>query len=160
MPVHDPDQSIGFLINDVARLLRRNFDRRVRPLDLSQAQWQALAYLSRQEGVNQITLAESLEIQPITLARLIDRLQEAGWVERRPDPADRRAFKLYLTPMAQPLLSQMWSIAMETREDALSGLSVAARSDLIATLRTVKSNLLAAEHDTAISGPAPQGRQP
>ncbi len=160
MPVHDPDQSIGFLINDVARLLRRNFDRRVRPLDLSQAQWQALAYLSRQEGVNQITLAESLEIQPITLARLIDRLQEAGWVERRPDPADRRAFKLYLTPMAQPLLSQMWSIAMETREDALSGLSVAARSDLIATLRTVKSNLLAAEHDTAISGPAPRGRQP
>ncbi len=160
MRVHDPDQSIGFLINDVARLLRRNFDRRVRPLDLSQAQWQALAYLSRQEGVNQITLAESLEIQPITLARLIDRLQEAGWVERRPDPADRRAFKLYLTPMAQPLLSQMWSIAMETREDALSGLSVAARSDLIATLRTVKSNLLAAEHDTAISGPAPQGRQP
>lgn len=72
--MRDPNQSVGFLVNDVARLLRRNFNRRAQELGLSQAQWQALAYLSRQEGVNQVTLAESLDIQPMTLAHLIDRL--------------------------------------------------------------------------------------
>src|SRR3546814_7154100 len=104
--VRDPDQSIGFLLSDVARLLRRNFTRRAQYLGLSQAQWQALAHLARREGVNQATLAESLEIQPVTLARLVDRLQEKGLVERRPDPADRRAFCLYLTPAAAPLLDR------------------------------------------------------
>lgn len=144
-PMHDPEQSVGFLVNDVARLLRRNFNRRAQELGLSQAQWQALAYLSRQEGVNQVTLADSLEIQPITLARLIDRLQKAGLVARRPDPADRRAFRLYLTAAARSLLERMWQLAVETREEAMAGLADDRKQVLIDALRHMKLNLLAAE---------------
>lgn len=141
----DPEQSIGFLVNDVARLLRRNFNRRAQKLGLSQAQWQALAYLSREEGVNQVTLAERLEIQPMTLARLIDRLQDAGLVARQPDPDDRRAFRLYLTAAAQPLLARMWDLALETREEALSGLTEDKKQALIDALRHIKRNLAEAE---------------
>jgi DNA-binding MarR family transcriptional regulator len=143
--MRDPDQSVGFLVNDVARLLRRNFNRRAQELGLSQARWQALAYLSRQEGVNQVSLAESLEIQPMTLVRLIDRLQEAGLVARRPDPGDRRAFRLYLTAAARPLLDRMWDLAAETRAEAMAGLADDRRQALIESLRHVKRNLVAAE---------------
>ena len=143
--MRDPEESIGFLVNDVARLMRRNFTRRAQKLGLSQAQWQALAYLRRQEGVKQVTLADTLEIQPITLARLIDRLEEAGLVARRPDPEDRRAIRLYLTPDAQPLLDSMWQFAAETREDATAGLPENDRDHLIKSLQQVKQSLLSAE---------------
>ncbi|MGE0271503.1 MAG: MarR family winged helix-turn-helix transcriptional regulator [Alphaproteobacteria bacterium] len=143
--MRDPDQSIGFLVSDVARLLRRNFAFRAKGLGLSQAQWQALAYLSRQEGVNQVTLAESLEVQPMTLARLIDRLQEAGLVARQPDPSDRRAFHLYLTAAAGPMLRRMWKLAAETREEAMAGLPDERKKILIEALRHMKQNLAAAE---------------
>lgn len=142
----NPEQSIGFLVSDVARLLRRNFDRRARRLGLSQAQWRALAQLSRQEGVKQVTLAESLDIQPITLVRLIDRLQEAGLVARRPDPEDRRAFRLYLTDAARPLLEQMWDLAAETRDEVMAGMPERQKEALFAALRHMKDNLLAAEN--------------
>lgn len=144
--MRDPDQSVGFLLNDVARLLRRNFNRRAQELGLSQAQWRALAYLSRQEGVNQVTLADSLEVQPITLARLIDRLQEAGLVARRPDPGDRRAFRLYLTGAARPLLERMWRLAAETREEAMADLPDDRKRALIEALRHMKHNLVVAEN--------------
>jgi DNA-binding MarR family transcriptional regulator len=149
--MRDPDRSVGFLVNDVARLLRRNFNRRAQRLGLSQEQWRTLAYLSRQEGVNQVTLAETLEVQPITLARMIDRLQEAGLIDRRPDPGDRRAFRLYLTAKAQPLLAEMWSIAEETREDATANLSDQRREALIDALRRMKQSLLDAEEGAANS---------
>jgi DNA-binding MarR family transcriptional regulator len=136
---------VGFLTNDVARLLRQNFNRRAQDLGLSQAQWRTLARLSLQEGVNQATLAESLEIQPITLTRLIDRLQSAGLVERRPDPADRRAVRLYLTAQAQPLIQRMQALAAETREEAMKGLSAEARRTLTDGLRHMKQRLLEAE---------------
>ncbi len=139
------NKSVGFLLNDVARLLRRNFLRRVQNLGLSQAQWRALAYLARQEGVNQVTLAESLEIQPITLVRLIDRLQEAGLVKRHRDPDDRRAVRLYLTPKAEPLLAGMWVVAAESRADALAGIRQADQDMLVETLLRMKRNLLDAE---------------
>lgn len=154
--MRDPDQSVGFLVNDVARLLRRNFNRRAQGLGLSQAQSQALAYLSRQEGVNQVTLAESLDIQPITLARLIDRLQEAGLVARRPDPGDRRAFRLYLTEDAQPVLERMWDLAAETREEALVGLAGDRKQVLINALRHIKRNLVAAESEADSIGREPK----
>lgn len=141
----DPGQSVGFLVADIARMLRRNFIRRAQGLGLSQAQWQALAHLSIREGVNQATLAESLEVQPITLARLIDRLEQGGLVERRPDPEDRRAFRLYLTAVAQPLLAKMWTLAAETRTEAMAGLPDEAVTALIETLRHMKRNLLDAE---------------
>jgi DNA-binding MarR family transcriptional regulator len=152
--MRDLNQSLGFTLNDVSQLMRRNFTRRAQALGLSQAQWRALAYLSRQEGVNQVTLAESLEIQPITLTRLIDRLQKAGLVTRRPDPDDRRAVRLYLTAKAQPLLDRMWLIAAETREEAMAGLPEAGRKALMETLHRMKQNLIEAE--TAATGAKPK----
>jgi DNA-binding MarR family transcriptional regulator len=100
-------------------------------MGLSQAQWQALASLWQQQGVNQVTLAERLEIQPITLVRLIDRLQEAGLVDRKPDPEDRRAVQLFLTDKAEPLLDRMWEFATETREQAMGSLTEREREALI-----------------------------
>src|SRR5436190_20361761 len=101
------DRHLGFLLHDVARLLRTRFDQRARALGLTRAQWSVLAHLSRQEGLNQSALADVLEVEPITLARLLDRLEAARLVERRPDPADRRARLLYLTAPARPLLDDM-----------------------------------------------------
>lgn len=148
----DPDSSIGFLVGDVARLLRRNFNRRAQALGLSQAQWRALAYLSRQQGVSQASLADRLEIQPITLVRLLDRLQAAGLVTRRPDPHDRRAFRLYLTDRAQPLLARMWSIATQSREKALAGMPIQRQRMLIKSLQHLRQNLLQAEDSATANG--------
>jgi MarR family transcriptional regulator for hemolysin len=149
--VFDPNESLGFLLNDVARLLRRNFNRRAQFLGLSQAQTRALAHLSRQEGVSQVKLAESLDIQPMTVGRLIDGLQDAGLVTRRPDPADRRALRLYLTEAALPLLAQMWDLAAETRDDALVAVPEDALCHVFETLRQMKQNLLEAESRAACS---------
>ena len=101
-----PSRTLGFVLNDVARLMRKRFEQRARAaaLGLTRAQAAVLAHLARQEGVNQVSLAQILELEPITLARILDRLQAAGLVERRPDPKDRRAHLLYLTPSAFPLL--------------------------------------------------------
>ena len=148
----DPDSSIGFLVGDVARLLRRNFNRRAQALGLSQAQWRALAYLSRQQGVSQASLADRLEIQPITLVHLLDHLQAAGLVTRRPDPHDRRAFRLYLTDRAQPLLARMWSIATQTREQALAGMPIQRQRMLIKSLQHLRQNLLQAEDSATANG--------
>lgn len=148
----DPDSSIGFLVGDVARLLRRNFNRRAQALGLSQAQWRALAYLARQQGVSQASLADRLEIQPITLVRLLDRLQAAGLVTRRPDPHDRRAFRLYLTDRAQPLLARMWSIAAQTREQALAGMPIQRQRMLMKSLQHLRQNLLQAEDSATANG--------
>lgn len=143
--MRDPDQSIGFLINDVTRLLRRNLNRRAATLGLSQAQWRALARLSVQEGVNQVTLADALEVQPITLARTIDRLEESGLVARRTDPDDRRAFRLYLTDKAQPLLAKMWELAAETISEATATLSENDQQQFLDALRRMKRSLIEAE---------------
>lgn len=143
--MQDPEQSVGFLMSDVARMMRRNFNLRAQAHGLSLAQWRALAQLAREQGVNQVTLADRLEIQPITLARLIDRLQEAGLVARRPDPDDRRAFRLYLTDAAQPLIELMRGYAAETRAEALAGLPDADRAALLRALLHMKQNLLEAE---------------
>ena len=146
--MQDLEHSVGFLIRDIARLQRRNFNRRAQDLGLSQAQWQALAYLSRLEGVNQVTLADRMEIQPITLVRLIDHLENAGLVCRQPDPNDRRAVRLYLTEKANPLLEQMWQLAAETREDSLRGMSDRQRDAIVKLLRQMKDNLLCCDDDS------------
>ena len=141
----DPYQSVGVLLVDVARLLRRNFNRRAQGLGLTQPQWQALARISQNQGMNQACLADLLEVQPITLTRLLDRLEAAGWVERRPDPADRRVQRLHLTVKAEPLLDDIRALAAETREEAMEGLSDRERRQLLQTLQTVKGNLVRAE---------------
>lgn len=139
--MNDPTQNFGFLMYEVSRLLRRELDRRLKPLGLTQAQWRALALLSRNQGVNQASLAEVLEVRPITVARLIDRLESAGWVERRSDPCDRRACRLYLTASAQPLLKQIQSQARMVRREALGGLTPEAREALVSALASIKQSL-------------------
>ena len=145
MKKRDPDSNLGLLVHDVARLMRANFHRRVQPLGLTQAQWRALFHMSRHEGINQVALAEILEIQPITVARLIDHLEAAGWAERRSDPTDRRAFRLYVTAEAQPLLEQIKILSASTREESMSGLDKKARDQLLDLLTVTKDNLLKAE---------------
>lgn len=145
MPTHWTDRALGFLVSDIARLLRRNMDRKLQSLRLTQAQWRAIVHLSRNEGMTQVALAESLEIQPITLTRLIDRMESAGWVERRTHPLDRRAVQLYLTAQAQPILEQMHARASDTLSEALRGVSPRAQRQLVTTLEQIKHNLGAAE---------------
>jgi DNA-binding MarR family transcriptional regulator len=139
--MQDLERSFGFLLYDAARLLRRDFDRRARRIGLTRAQWSVLANLVRREGINQAGLADIMEIQPITLVRLLDRLEEAGWIERRPDPEDRRARVLRLTEKARPIIEQMRALAAETREQALQGFSPEERERMIDSLAQVRANL-------------------
>lgn len=138
---YDPERSFGFLLHDIARLLRKKFDQRARALGLSRAQWQVLVHLQRHEGINQSGLAEILEIENITLGRLIDRMEEAGWVERRPDRRDRRARLLYMTEKVAPVMERMRALAEETRSEALAGLAPAEREALLEALIHVRANI-------------------
>lgn len=135
------ERSFGFLLYDSARLLRRDFDRRARSLGLTRAQWSVLANLARNEGIKQSDLADILEIQPITLVGLIDRLEANEMVERRPDPADRRVRTLYLTEKARPLLERLRALAEETRREALAGLPEPEQERLIDHLNVIRRNL-------------------
>ncbi|HTZ38193.1 MAG TPA: MarR family transcriptional regulator [Stellaceae bacterium] len=137
----DLDRSFGFLAHDVARLFGRRFDRNGRRLGLTRAQCRTLGYLARNEGINQAGLADLLEIRPMTLVRQIDRMQEAGWIERRPDPSDRRARRLYLTEKARPVLSRIWDVATETQDQVLAALSPDEADHLIDLLRRVQAAL-------------------
>ena len=102
-----PHRDIAFLINDVGRLLRTYADQKARRFGMTRAQWAVLARLERFEGLKQAELADMLDLQPITLTRLIDRLSDSGLIERRADPDDRRAKRLFLTPAAQPLMDRL-----------------------------------------------------
>jgi DNA-binding MarR family transcriptional regulator len=133
--------SLGFLISDVSRLMRRRFDERARLIGVTRAQWRTLVTLSRHEGINQGGLADLLEVEPITLCRMVDRLEEAALVERRRDPADRRAWQIFLTPKALPLLDQLRSLGDTLIEGALEGLSPARRTELIDTLNVILANI-------------------
>jgi DNA-binding MarR family transcriptional regulator len=97
------EENIGTMVAQVARLMRRSFDERARKIGVTRPQWQVLSLLIRHEGINQGGLADILEVEPITLGRMIDRLQEAELVERRPDPADRRAWRLFITAKGHAL---------------------------------------------------------
>lgn len=134
--------TLGFLIADVSRLLRREFDARAREIGVTRAQWRTLNMLARNEGCNQGALADLLEVEPITLARMIDRLEEAGLVERRRDPADRRAWRIHLTPTAQPLLGQLRGIGENMAEDTLVGISETDRVRLATSLERIRANLI------------------
>jgi len=138
-------QQIGFLLAECARLIRRNMNRRVKPLGMTQEQWRTLFQLSKAQGITQVALAERLEVQPVSLARILDRLQENGLVERRVCATDRRAFELYLTDAAAPQLAELAALGRATRRDALAGLDAASVRQLASLLETVKNNLGRAE---------------
>jgi MarR family transcriptional regulator for hemolysin len=136
-----PEYGFGFLLHDIARLLRKRFDQRAATLGLSRAQWQVLAHLHRHEGINQSGLADILEIKGVTLGRLVDRLEAAGWVERRADLSDRRARRLYTTAKVAPVLERMWALGETNREEALAGLGDEDRHRLVDALLKIRANL-------------------
>ena len=138
----DPDSSIGFLISDVSRLLRRVYDRRVEPLGLTRSQWRVLVHVYRREGISQTALAQVLEIEKPTLGRLVDRLEQKGWVERRIEDRDQRARRLVITEQARPLIDQMEELAEGVHADALDGVADDETDRLHDTLLAVKANLL------------------
>jgi MarR family transcriptional regulator, transcriptional regulator for hemolysin len=139
-----PERNFGFLLHDVARLMRKRFEQKARGLGLglTRSQCSVLAHLARHEGIQQGGLAEILEVEPITLTRILDRLEEAELVERRAHPTDRRIRLLHLTPKAHPLLGEIFSIGAATREEALEGVAEAQRDQLFAILSAMKANLL------------------
>jgi MarR family transcriptional regulator, transcriptional regulator for hemolysin len=142
---HPPEISLGWLLHDVARLFRLRFEQRARAegLGLTRAQAAVLGHLMLNEGINQASLAQLLEIEPITLVRLLDKLEAAGLVERRADPSDRRARTLHLKPAAMALITHSRAIGKEVMEDAMAGVPEAQRAAYRDIMMSMKSNLLA-----------------
>ena len=139
----DDDRSLGFLISDAARLMRTVFDRRVRRLELTRAQWLVLARLNRRPGASQSELADMMEVEKASAGRMVDRLERKGWIERRADPVDRRINRLYLTAEAENIGQRMRMVAEQTVGDALRDLSPA-QTELLADLMVmVKARLVA-----------------
>ncbi|MCD2179688.1 MarR family winged helix-turn-helix transcriptional regulator [Rhizobium sp. C1] len=136
------DQTIGILLHDVARLMRKRFEQRARPVGLTRSQWQTLLLLSKNEGLHQKALAEMQEVEPITLMRLIDKLSERGLVERRKHETDRRIWLLYMTDRGRELLSGMRELGEETRNESLEGIPDEERVRLFQMLETMKTNLV------------------
>jgi DNA-binding MarR family transcriptional regulator len=135
------NENLGSLLADVSRLMRRSFDERARGLGVTRPQWRVLTVLRRQEGINQGLLAELLEVEPITACRMVDRLQDAGLVERRADPNDRRAWLLFLTSQAKSLLDSLHPEALEMIDEAMTGLAAEERAQLHNLLIRVRTNL-------------------
>ena len=138
------NREIAFNIMDVARMLRTYADQRGRQFGISRAQWGVLVRLQRTEGLKQSELAEILDLQPISLTRLLDRLAENGLIERRADPNDRRANRLYLTPAAHPVLTQLGKLGADVMETVLGGIDDKASARLLRDLTQMKDNLRAA----------------
>ena len=143
VPTPTAERRLGLLLADIHRLARREFDRRVRPLGLTRAQWQFLFQLSRQPGATQSELAEHLQMEKISVSRQAGRLQRGGWIERRDDSADRRAYHLFLTPRATRVVGKLDHMATGLRADYLRGVPPARRTALVADLTRIKTNLLA-----------------
>jgi len=131
------------LLHDVARLLRTRFDQRARARGMTRAQWVILARLNAQPGLSQIEMASLLEVEPISVGRLIDRLEARGLVERRPDPADRRVWRLHLLPSAQPILDEISKAREVLGAELFDGVDAPARATMIDALLRMKSNLTA-----------------
>jgi len=136
-------RNFGFLIKDVSRLSGLNFERHSVELNLSITQCKVLAHLQRNKGVTQVQLAELSEIDPMTLVRVIDRMEAEQWVSREPHPTDRRARCLVLKPAALPILQQMWRLADRARAEALAGFSVDEKEQLMNLLERAHANLSA-----------------
>ena len=139
--MEDRSPTLGFLLHDVARLLKRRFEQNARGTGLTRSQWQVLVHLAQNEGIHQGKLAELLDIEAITLGRIVDKLQTLGLIERRPHPSDRRIWLLHLTAAAGPKLTQLRRLGEITRGEALAGTTEPDRKCLLKTLRILKANL-------------------
>jgi MarR family transcriptional regulator, transcriptional regulator for hemolysin len=150
------ERGFGYLIHDVARLFARRFNQRaLLSLGLNRSQCRILTYLARYEGINQAGLADLLEIKPMTLVRQIDRMEAEGWIERRPDPDDRRARRLVLTEKARPILARIVALSTEIRREAFVNLSEAEGTQLLDLLHRVHADLSA---HAAMRGSTPAPR--
>jgi MarR family transcriptional regulator, transcriptional regulator for hemolysin len=135
------NREFAFTLNDVARMLRTYADQKAAQFGITRAQWVVLVRLDRSEGLKQSELAEILDLQPISLTRLLDKLADSGLIERRADPVDRRAKRLYLTPAARPLLEKLGALGEDLMATALSGVTPDSIEQTIAQLGIVKENL-------------------
>lgn len=149
------DLSFGYLLNDVTLLFRKHFDRRAVKFGLTRAQWRATKMLHHREGLRQTELADLLEMEPIAVGRVIDRLQAAGFVERRPDPHDRRAWRLSVTEQARVIVGDMELIARDLRKDASRGIAYEELAQALDVLNRIKENLQALDGAETPAGPAP-----
>ena len=131
--------AFAFLLHDVARLLKKRFEQNSR--GLTRSQWQVLAYLAENEGVNQARLAELIEIEPITIGRIVDKLEVLRLIRRNSDPTDRRRWLLHLMPAARARLERARKYDDVTRSEALAGVSEDDRQHLLKTLQALKENL-------------------
>jgi len=136
-------RNFGFILKEVQRLWVRLFEQRLPQLGMTFTQSKVLVFLSRNEGTTQAKLAEASDTEPMTLVRVLDRMERDGWIERRPDPADRRAHRLYLKPPSSPILAEIVRIGEKARADALAGLSGEQREQMMSMLEHVRTNLVA-----------------
>ena len=143
------NETIGFLLNDTARLYRRAFNARTKASGITALQWRLITYLKRHEGIRQGPLADLIEVEPITLSRLVDRLAEAGLVERRADPGDRRVWLLHLTEHAAPLLERLRDRALNVIAEYTAIFSDVERDQLVSHLRRLREKLLEPCSNTA-----------
>jgi len=139
--------NLGAMVHDVARAIRRRFERRARQtgLAITRQQARALLYIARDEGLSQTAVATLLDIEPIALGRMLDRLHEEGLVERHPHPTDRRIRTLWLTPLGWGVIDRVLAINTEVRDEACAGLPPIAREALMRSLGLMKDNLSLAE---------------
>jgi MarR family transcriptional regulator for hemolysin len=134
-------ETLPFEIGETAHALRKAFDRRASGLGVTRAQWKVLFRLTRSPGLRQVELADMLDIEPITLCRIIDRLEEAGFVERTRDPTDRRAWKLQVTKSAQPLMEKLTAVGAELVEEAFAGIDARDIEKVRSVLARVRENV-------------------
>lgn len=144
--------TFGYLVTDVTRLMRKQFDRRAVRFGLTRSQWRALKRVHHAEGMTQNELAEFLEMEPIAVGRVIDRLQKAGFIERRSDPHDRRCWRLHVQPKALEIVDDMEQIAQELFRQAQRGISAAEMKSMISVLSRMKDNLNALDRVDPKSG--------
>ncbi len=146
MPRGSVDYNFMFTLAELQRLVRCYADKAASRHGITRAQWAVLAKVERCEGLKQSELAEQMEMQPITLTRLIDRLCEHGWIERRSDETDRRAKRLYLRKAARPLLGKLSGLRAELTATALAGINPVDVHRLLGQLETIKENVRTAIH--------------
>src|SRR5205085_10117872 len=135
------DMNLLSTLGEVQRLMRAYADRQAARYGITRAQWAVLAKVERAEGLKQTELAEQMEMQPITLTRLLDRLCDSGWIERRNDETDRRVNRLYLRKAARPLLGKLSGLRSELTATALEGINPSDAHRLLAQLETIKENV-------------------
>lgn len=148
----DLSRNFGFILNDVARLMRTTFDRRVKALGFTRSQWWVLNHLFRQNGVTQSELAVILEVEKATLGRMLDRLEAKRLIRRESDAADRRVRRVYLTDEVEPTIKAMRAAAADMRRDALAGISAEDRDRFVDTLIAIKTNLARVDASAAANG--------